>query len=73
MQGKCKKVLLKGRALPVNNYSIPGLLKQSKIFLTRDLLSKLADKQYILISLLGSPLLALFLAYFTRSLGRIGL
>jgi ABC-type multidrug transport system ATPase subunit len=53
--------------LPENNFSIPGLLEQSKIFFTRDLLSKLADKQYILISLLGSPLLALLLAYFTRS------
>ncbi len=54
------------KALPENYYSIPGLLKQSKIFFIRDLLSKLADKQYILMSLLGSPILALLLAYFTR-------
>ena len=54
------------QALPENNFSIPGLFKQSKIFFTRDLLSKLADKQYILISLLGSPILAFLLAYFTR-------
>lgn len=53
-------------SLPKNNFSIPGLLKQSKIFFTRDLLSKLGDKQYILISMLGSPVLALLLAYFTR-------
>jgi len=52
--------------LPENNFSIPGLKKQSEIFFTRDLLSKLADKQYIIISLLGSPVLAFFLAYFTR-------
>ena len=52
--------------LPENYYSIPGLFKQSKIFFIRDLLSKLANRQYILISLLGSPLLALLLAYFTR-------
>jgi hypothetical protein len=52
--------------IPENNFSIPGLLKQSKIFFTRDLLSKLADKQYILISLFGPPLLAFLLAYFTR-------
>ncbi|NLA49172.1 MAG: ABC transporter permease, partial [Bacteroidales bacterium] len=44
----------------------PGLLKQSRIFFTRDLLSKLSDMQYILISLLGPPLLAFLLAYFTR-------
>ena len=54
------------KALPENYYSIPGLLKQSKIFFIRDLLSKLADKQYILMSLLGSPILALLLAYFAR-------
>ncbi|MFZ0283364.1 MAG: ATP-binding cassette domain-containing protein, partial [Bacteroidales bacterium] len=54
------------KALPENYYCIPGLIKQSKIFFIRDLLSKLADKQYILMSLLGSPILALLLAYFAR-------
>jgi ABC transport system ATP-binding/permease protein len=53
--------------IPENKYSIPGLFKQSGIFFTRDLLSKLADKQYILISLLGPPILALLLANFTRT------
>jgi ABC-type multidrug transport system ATPase subunit len=52
--------------LPENDYSTPGLFKQSVIFFIRDFLSKLADRQYILISLLGAPLLALLLAYFTR-------
>jgi ABC-type multidrug transport system ATPase subunit len=52
--------------LPENNYSIPPLLRQSRIFFMRDLLSKLADTQYILISLLGAPLLAFLLAYFTK-------
>ncbi|HWR74227.1 MAG TPA: ATP-binding cassette domain-containing protein, partial [Bacteroidales bacterium] len=55
-----------GEPLPENDYSIPGLFKQSLIFFIRDFLSKLADRQYILISLLGAPLLALLLAYFTR-------
>jgi hypothetical protein len=36
------------------------------IFFTRDLLSKLTNRQYILISFLGAPLLALLLGYFTR-------
>jgi ABC-type multidrug transport system ATPase subunit len=53
-------------SLPINYYSIPGLAKQTKIFFLRDGLSKLADKQYVLISILGSPLLALLLAWFTR-------
>jgi ABC transport system ATP-binding/permease protein len=52
--------------IPENSFSIPGLFKQTRIFFIRDSLSKLADKQYILISLLGSPLLAFLLAYFTR-------
>jgi ABC transport system ATP-binding/permease protein len=54
------------RTLPENYYSIPGLLKQSKIFFIRDLLAKLANRQYIMISFLGAPLLALLLAYFTK-------
>ncbi len=54
------------KKLPENFYSIPGKLKQIEIFFTRDLLSKLANRQYILIGLLGAPLLALILGYFTR-------
>ena len=56
----------KRKKLPENFYCIPGKLKQMGIFFTRDLLSKLANKQYILISFLGAPLLALLLGYFTR-------
>ena len=54
------------RTLPENYYTIPGLLKQSRIFLTRDILSKLANMQSILISILVAPLLAFLLAYFTK-------
>ncbi|MCU0409402.1 MAG: ABC transporter permease, partial [Bacteroidales bacterium] len=53
--------------VPENMFSIPGLLRQSKIFLHRDILSKLADRQYLLISLAGPPLLAALLAWFTKS------
>ena len=52
--------------LPANSYSIPGLLNQSVIFFIRDFLSKIADKQYISITLLGSPVLALILAWFLK-------
>ncbi len=52
--------------LPENFYSIPGLLKQLKIYFIRDLLSKLTNRQYILISLLEAPLLAVILGYFTK-------
>jgi ABC-type multidrug transport system ATPase subunit len=53
--------------LPENIYSVPGLLKQSRIYFTRDVLSKMANRQYVLICLLGSPLLALLLSYFTKT------
>lgn len=54
------------RRLPQSLYSIPGKLKQFRIFLSRDILSKLANKQYLLISLLEAPVLAFFLGYFTK-------
>lgn len=48
--------------LPEINFSIPGRLKQFFIFLTRDVSSKLANRQYLIINLLESPVLALILA-----------
>jgi ABC-type multidrug transport system ATPase subunit len=61
-----KKIYQGNQILPENHYSIPGLIKQSKIYFIRDILSKLANKQYVLISLFGAPLLALLLAHFTK-------
>jgi len=52
--------------LPENYYSIPGWFKQTKIFFTRDIRSKLTNTQYILISMLEAPLLALILGFFTK-------
>jgi len=54
------------RILPENNFSIPGLLKQSKVYFIRDVLSKIANRQYIMISIFGAPLLAILLAWFTK-------
>jgi ABC transport system ATP-binding/permease protein len=65
--GMLRKERKGNQPLPENNFSIPGLMKQSGIFFVRDLLSKLANKQYMLISLLGPPVLALLLAYFTKT------
>jgi ABC transport system ATP-binding/permease protein len=61
-----QKTKLPKEKIPKNLYSIPGILQQTKIFFSRDLLSKLANKQYILISLLVAPLLAFILGYFTK-------
>lgn len=49
---------------------IPGKLKQWKIFITRDFLSKISNRQYILINLLEVPALAFFLALLIRYTNR---
>ena len=48
--------------LPQIKFSIPGRIKQFFIFLTRDVLAKLSNRQYLLINFFESPLLALILA-----------
>ncbi|MDH5475034.1 MAG: ATP-binding cassette domain-containing protein [Cyclobacteriaceae bacterium] len=45
---------------------IPSWLKQTKIFATRDVMSKLVDKQYLIINLLEAPVLAFFMAFLVR-------
>ena len=45
---------------------IPNRFKQFGIFATRDFLSKLANRQYLIINLLEAPVLALLLAYIVK-------
>ncbi len=52
--------------LPKNNFKVPNLFKQFKIFSIRNILSKLSNRQYMLINFLEAPLLAAILAYFTK-------
>ncbi|HDJ32982.1 MAG TPA: ATP-binding cassette domain-containing protein [Bacteroidetes bacterium] len=52
--------------LPESPFSIPGLLEQFRIFFNRNLRTKLADRQYLLINFLEAPLLAIILGYFTK-------
>ncbi|MEJ7643573.1 MAG: ATP-binding cassette domain-containing protein [Chryseolinea sp.] len=47
---------------PPQSLNLPNRLKQTMIFVTRDTLSKLSNKQYLLINLLEAPLLAIILA-----------
>ena len=47
---------------PPQSLSLPNRIKQTIIFATRDTLSKLSNKQYLLINLLEAPLLAVILA-----------
>lgn len=52
--------------LPEISFQIPNRLKQLWVFLRRDISSKLANKQYLLINLLETPILALLLATIIR-------
>lgn len=53
-------------ALPLNFFNIPNKIKQLFIFTIRDVLSKLTNKQYLLITFLEAPALAVILGYFTK-------
>lgn len=61
-----KEVKVENKELPKNNFGIPNVFKQFKIFSIRNILSKLTNRQYILINFLEAPLLAAILAYFTK-------
>src|SRR5688572_22161015 len=51
---------------PPHSLNLPNKIKQSVIFTTRDVLSKISNKQYLLINLLEAPLLALILAFIIK-------
>lgn len=51
---------------PPSTLAIPNKLKQTVIFTVRDTLSKLSNKQYLLINLLEAPFLALLLAFIIK-------
>lgn len=54
-------------SIPRTNFGIPNHFKQFKIFLSRDLMAKLHNKQYLFIIALEAPLLAFILAFFTKN------
>jgi ABC-type multidrug transport system ATPase subunit len=51
---------------PVISTKLPSKWQQFKSYLTRDFLSKIANKQYLIINGLISPVLALVLSFFTK-------
>lgn len=51
---------------PPGNLSPPGWLKQFSIYWIRDLRSKISNRQYVGLTLLISPILALILSYIIR-------
>lgn len=50
----------------MSTLSIPNKLKQFRVFVTRDVLSKLSNKQYMSINFLEAPLLGFILAFMVR-------
>lgn len=52
--------------LPDSDFKIPDFIRQFKVFLMRNIRSKLTNKQYLLINLLEAPLLAAILGLFTK-------
>jgi ABC transport system ATP-binding/permease protein len=54
--------------LPPNLFSLPGVEKQFMIFSIRNFLSKISNRQYLMVSLLEAPVLAFILGYFTKYL-----
>ena len=55
-----------GGAIPEINFKIPNKLKQLVVFVRRDILAKVSDIQYLLITFFEAPVLAFFLAYLIR-------
>ncbi len=54
------------RKLPEIPFNVPTKLKQFKVFVTRDFLTKVSNLQYIVINLFETPLMALILAYIIK-------
>lgn len=56
------------KTVPPRTFQIPDRLKQMQIFIKRDVLSKISNIQYMLISLLEAPVMAIFLTVIIRYL-----
>ncbi len=52
--------------IPESIFKVPNMLKQFKVFITRDVKSKLTNTQYLMINFLEAPLLAFILAFLAR-------
>lgn len=58
--------------LPPVHFKVPSRWEQIKLYFKRDLLAKLKNNQYLLITLFEAPVLALILAFYTRSSRDLG-
>ncbi len=53
-------------SMPKSTFAVPGMLRQLEVYFKRDLLSKLANTQYVLINLLEAPALAYLMSIFLK-------
>ena len=60
------KELIPPKEIPETSFKIPNKLKQFKVFLIRDVLSKLTNTQYLFINLLEAPFIAFSLAFIVK-------
>jgi ABC transport system ATP-binding/permease protein len=54
------------RELPDKNLQRPGFIKQLQIYFSRDLKSKISNRQYVLLTLLEAPILGFVLSFIIR-------
>lgn len=54
------------KELPHRNLQIPGRLNQFGIYFTRDLKNKIANRQYVILTLLEAPILGFVLSFIIR-------
>ncbi len=52
--------------LPAVAFKVPNIFKQLGVFITRDLISKIVNTQYLIITLLEAPVLAFILAFIIK-------
>jgi ABC-type multidrug transport system ATPase subunit len=69
---KIPKVTHSQEPLPVVQ-EIPNVFKQFTVFIKRDVLSKLANKQYLYVNFLEAPILAFFIAYMVKYYATLGI
>jgi ABC-type multidrug transport system ATPase subunit len=61
-----EEIVEKVTEAPPKSLKIPNWFKQLKIYIKRDFLSKISNRQYIILNLLEFPVLAFILAYIIR-------
>ncbi|OFX19937.1 MAG: hypothetical protein A2033_19010 [Bacteroidetes bacterium GWA2_31_9] len=54
------------KEVPEISFKVPNWIKQFRVFVIRDVLSKIANTQYMVINLLETPLLAFLLSFIIR-------